>query len=63
MDVWWQYQGLFGSDDKIQGCMAELGVPLTKEPEFHQVRLFSLDDSNGFKTIWGKVEKHREDAK
>jgi hypothetical protein len=25
--------------------MAELGVPLTREPEFHQVRLFSFDYS------------------
>lgn len=31
-----RYPGLFGSDDRIQACMAELGVPLTKEPGFHQ---------------------------
>jgi hypothetical protein len=34
-----RYPGLYGSDDRIQACMAELGVPLTKEPGFHQVRL------------------------
>lgn len=33
-----RYPGLYGSDDRIQACMAELGVPLTKEPGFHQVR-------------------------
>jgi hypothetical protein len=34
-----RYPGLFGSDDRIQACMAELGVPLTKEQGFHQVSL------------------------
>lgn len=33
-----RYPELYGSDDRIQACMAELGVPLTKEPGFHQVR-------------------------
>lgn len=32
-----RYPGLYGSDDRIQACMAELGVPLTKEIGFHQV--------------------------
>ncbi|KAF5734797.1 hypothetical protein HS088_TW15G00290 [Tripterygium wilfordii] len=31
-----RYPGLYGSDDRIQACMAELGVPLTKEVGFHQ---------------------------
>ncbi|KAK4791951.1 hypothetical protein SAY86_022386 [Trapa natans] len=31
-----RYPGLLGSDDRIQACLAELGVPLTKEPGFHQ---------------------------
>lgn len=31
-----RYTGLYGSDDRIQACLAELGVPLTKEPGFHQ---------------------------
>ncbi|MCO5555451.1 hypothetical protein L7F22_008996 [Adiantum nelumboides] len=31
-----RYTSLFGSDDRIHACMAELGVPLTKEPGFHQ---------------------------
>ncbi|KAK6129976.1 hypothetical protein DH2020_036258 [Rehmannia glutinosa] len=26
-----RYPGLYGSDDRMQACMAELGVPLTKE--------------------------------
>lgn len=33
-----KYPGLYGSDDRMQACMAELGVPLTKELGFHQVR-------------------------
>ena len=32
-----RYPKLYGSDDRIQACMAELGVPLTKEVGFHQV--------------------------
>jgi len=32
-----RYPVLYGSDDRIQACMAELGVPLTKEKGFHQV--------------------------
>ncbi|KAK9013769.1 hypothetical protein V6N11_041765 [Hibiscus sabdariffa] len=31
-----RYPGLYGSDVRIHSCMAELGVPLTKEPGFHQ---------------------------
>lgn len=34
-----RYPGLYGSDDRMQACMAELGVPLTKEPGFHQVKI------------------------
>lgn len=36
-----RYPGLYGSDDRIQACMAELGVPLTKEVGFHQVSSLS----------------------
>jgi len=35
-----RYPGLYGSDDRMQACMAELGVPLTKEVGFHQVIKF-----------------------
>lgn len=35
-----RYPGLYGSDDRMQACMAELGVPLTKELGFHQVFFF-----------------------
>ncbi|XP_042482926.1 uncharacterized protein LOC122063288 [Macadamia integrifolia] len=31
-----RYPGLYGSDDRMQACMAELGVPLTREVGFHQ---------------------------
>ncbi|XP_043698924.1 uncharacterized protein LOC122649749 [Telopea speciosissima] len=34
-----KYPGLYGSDDRMQACMAELGVPLTREAGFHQYDL------------------------
>jgi len=34
-----RYPSLYGSDDRMQACMAELGVPLTKELGFHQVSI------------------------
>lgn len=37
-----RYPALYGSDDRMQACMAEIGVPLTKEIGFHQVRIFLL---------------------
>ncbi|GMY10711.1 glycoprotein-N-acetylgalactosamine 3-beta-galactosyltransferase 1 [Fagus crenata] len=35
-----RYPGLYGSDDRIQACMAELGVPLSREPGFHQYDVY-----------------------
>ncbi|KAA8549528.1 hypothetical protein F0562_001454 [Nyssa sinensis] len=35
-----RYPGLYGSDDRIHACMAELGVPLTKETGFHQYDVY-----------------------
>ncbi|CAN1237338.1 hypothetical protein LINGRAPRIM_LOCUS1860 [Linum grandiflorum] len=35
-----KYPGLYGSDDRIQACMAEIGVPLTKEIGFHQFDVY-----------------------
>ncbi|KAJ4969894.1 hypothetical protein NE237_002993 [Protea cynaroides] len=35
-----RYPGLYGSDDRIQACMSELGVPLTKETGFHQYDVY-----------------------
>lgn len=32
-----KYPTLYGSDERIHACVTELGVPLTKEPGFHQV--------------------------
>ncbi|KAH9324956.1 hypothetical protein KI387_005134 [Taxus chinensis] len=32
-----RYSALYGSDQRIHACLAELGVPLTKEPGFHQM--------------------------
>eukprot|EP00249_Psilotum_nudum_P012442 c23787_g1_i1 orf=147-1688(+) len=31
-----RYPSLFGSDDRLHACITELGVPLTREPGFHQ---------------------------
>ncbi|KAL3653100.1 hypothetical protein CASFOL_002781 [Castilleja foliolosa] len=35
-----RYPALYGSDDRIQACMAELGVPLTKHTGFHQYDVY-----------------------
>ncbi|KAF3340351.1 hypothetical protein FCM35_KLT16122 [Carex littledalei] len=35
-----RYPVLYGSDDRIQACMAELGVPLTRHPGFHQYDVY-----------------------
>lgn len=35
-----RYPGLYGSDDRMHACLAELGVPLTKENGFHQYDIF-----------------------
>ncbi|KAK4764569.1 hypothetical protein SAY86_025659 [Trapa natans] len=35
-----RYPGLYGSDDRMQACMAELGVPLTRESGFHQYDVY-----------------------
>ncbi|KAA8516079.1 hypothetical protein F0562_019258 [Nyssa sinensis] len=35
-----RYPSLYGSDDRIHACMAELGVPLTKEIGFHQYDVY-----------------------
>ncbi|KAH7288793.1 hypothetical protein KP509_31G043300 [Ceratopteris richardii] len=35
-DCLMRYPHLYGSDSRIQACLAELGVPLTKEQGFHQ---------------------------
>lgn len=31
-----RYPHLYGSDDRLHACITELGVPITKEPGFHQ---------------------------
>ncbi|KAF2555560.1 hypothetical protein F2Q68_00012680 [Brassica cretica] len=35
-----RYPDLYGSDDRIHACMAELGVPLTREVGFHQFDIY-----------------------
>jgi hypothetical protein len=34
-----RYLHFFGGDDHIYACVAELGVPLIKEPRFHQLEI------------------------
>ncbi|KAJ3680294.1 hypothetical protein LUZ60_016572 [Juncus effusus] len=35
-----RYPALYGSDDRIQACMAELGIPLTRHLGFHQYDVY-----------------------
>ncbi|XP_062005661.1 uncharacterized protein LOC133722812 [Rosa rugosa] len=37
-----RYHEFYGSDSKIQGCLSEIGVPLTKELGFHQMDIRGL---------------------
>lgn len=48
-----RYPGLFASDDRMQACMAELGVPLTRELGFHQVGLFFVFQLVSVKVVFG----------
>uniref|UniRef100_A0ACD5X120 Uncharacterized protein n=1 Tax=Avena sativa TaxID=4498 RepID=A0ACD5X120_AVESA len=32
-----RYPLFYGSDQRVQACLSELGIPLTREPGFHQV--------------------------
>ncbi|WOL00704.1 hypothetical protein Cni_G09417 [Canna indica] len=34
-----RYAYFYGSDQRVQSCLSELGVPLTREPGFHQLDL------------------------
>ncbi|CAO2174239.1 unnamed protein product [Urochloa humidicola] len=34
-----RYKDLFGSDERVHACLSELGIPLTREPGFHQLDL------------------------
>lgn len=36
-----RYYRFYGSDQRIWACLREIGVPLTREPGFHQVRTIS----------------------
>ncbi|KAJ8751359.1 hypothetical protein K2173_016553 [Erythroxylum novogranatense] len=35
-----KYPGFYGRDDRLQACMAKLGVPLSREPGFHQYDVY-----------------------
>ncbi|CAA7389755.1 unnamed protein product [Spirodela intermedia] len=34
-----RYNHFYGSDQRVHACLSELGIPLTREPGFHQVDL------------------------
>lgn len=38
-----RYYNFYGSDQRVWGCVSEMGVPLTKLRGFHQVRYFCRD--------------------
>ncbi|KAL6846130.1 hypothetical protein ACP4OV_023578 [Aristida adscensionis] len=40
-----RYRALYGSDERVHACLSELGVPLTREPGFHQMDIH--DDAYG----------------
>lgn len=40
-----RYPKLYGSDDRLHACITELGVPLSKEPGFHQVHFLNAVSS------------------
>lgn len=42
---------LFGSDDRMQACVAELGVPLFKEAGFHQVSTLFVPSASFFMSL------------
>ena len=41
-----RYSQFYGSDQRVQACLSELGIPLTREPGFHQVSIFSFRSSS-----------------
>lgn len=41
-----RYAWLYGSDERVKACVSELGVPMTKEPGFHQLDI--RGDISGF---------------
>ncbi|KAF8724018.1 hypothetical protein HU200_021025 [Digitaria exilis] len=34
-----RYRDMYGSDERVHACLSELGIPLTREPGFHQLDL------------------------
>ncbi|KAF8762156.1 hypothetical protein HU200_009700 [Digitaria exilis] len=34
-----RYRDMYGSDERVHACFSELGIPLTREPGFHQLDL------------------------
>ncbi|KAA3456524.1 Beta-1,3-glucosyltransferase [Gossypium australe] len=50
-----RYPGLYGSDDRMQACMAELGVPLTKELGFHQMFVVIETSISDYYDVYGNL--------
>lgn len=45
-----RYHYLYASDQKVGGCMDEIGIPLTKELGFHQVYIYVQSFGLSFKS-------------
>ncbi|XP_024047874.1 uncharacterized protein LOC18053204 [Citrus clementina] len=50
-----RYPHLYGSDSRVYSCLAELGVGLTREPGFHQVKIDKCDVRGN---IFGLLTSH-----
>ncbi|CAM0872472.1 unnamed protein product [Alopecurus aequalis] len=51
-----RYSQFYGSDQRVQACLSELGVPLTREPGFHQVSILTQVDIRG--DAYGMLAAH-----
>lgn len=51
-----RYASTYGSDQKIGGCMMEIGVPITRELGFHQVRFLFLVQLLSFSLVLTKYQ-------
>ncbi|KAF3788196.1 hypothetical protein EJ110_NYTH21336 [Nymphaea thermarum] len=53
-----RYGNFYGSDQRVQACMSELGVPLTRHPGFHQVPLsLSLSPTSYYRVRQAQVNR------
>lgn len=58
-----RYPELYGSDDRIHACVAELGVPLTREVGFHQVSPLFFFGKRNYLLFFSSKKIHIEKGK